>query len=269
MEAERIEQIRQNYDNQINSLEIYKWHISRVNKKIREIEEEKLELLIEGQKPKKALEGYKDIIDLICNYKYENIINARNQIIVMNLTFTLSKINLNVTPINTQFIKDLVKYIIEINKKIYKLDSELAYYKNLNVEYKIHKYIIDTFNLNMRTTILEGYTFNIGKGLSSIRVQRKKRTKANINWEESNKKKKEILERGGIPFNKTTAPDGEHWRVVFTTDEECWIFWNKAKARAESKTGYTFIPSNGKKGFKSELRQVLKANPLAKLNFEK
>jgi len=269
MEEQRIAQIRENLDNQINSLEIYKYHAAATNRKIREIEEQKLELVIELQKPLKALKEYKDIIDLICNYKYDDIVIARNQIISMNLTFTLSKINLNITPINTSFIKELVKYIIELNKKVYRLDLDLKHYNNINVEYKIHKHIIDMFNLQIRESILEGYTFHLGKGLSHIRVQRKKRTKANINWEESNKKKNEILARGGIPFNKTTAPDGEQWRVIFTTDEECWIYWNKGKVKADSCTGYAFVPSNGKNGFKSELRKKLKANPLAKLNFDK
>ena len=115
----------------------------------------------------------------------------------------------------------------------------------------------------------------MGFGLSSIRIRKKKRVRANIDWGTSNKNKERILAEGKVPFNKDSAPDGIKWLAYHTSDYEYWWYWNKAVSNVLHRTVYAFVPTaqSGKEnvklvGTKALLRKKLADNPYAHLNFE-
>ena len=127
------------------------------------------------------------------------------------------------------------------------------------------RFILQEFNSNIADEIIKGYHFNPGNYIGLIRIKKKKRVGKNVNWGDSNKKKAEILARGGIPYNKETAPDGEEWLVYFISEYAYWWYWNKGNCRLTNKSIFSFTPMFAQKGNLSKYR---KNNPLAELKYD-
>lgn len=131
------------------------------------------------------------------------------------------------------------------------------------ISIEIYKYVIKTFNKRIVEKILEGYKFNLGANLGFIAIKRLKRNhnRLSINWGASKKLKKEIIERGGIPYNKETAPDGEKWFVYYTDDYKHLWFWKRSWCTVKNKSFYAFRPTTGKSGNIKKLVKYIKDNP--------
>ena len=253
---------------QINTKEIYKFHMDKTYVQLITFEKELLGYKIGKSKLITLLSNHKQVIDKCCNMKYEDIINIKNIYELNRLDFNLAKINIFQENVNPSTIKSLASLILEVNKNIKDKEAKVLFLQNNSLAYVVYKQIIDSFNVRIIDKILEGYSFTMGYGLSDLKIRKKKRTKANIDWGKSNALKELILSRGGTPYNKETAPHGENWFVYFTSDYEYWWFWAKPQASAiPNYTLYAFTPSNGINGAKAKLRNLLKKNDFAKLNF--
>tara|TARA_R100000781_G_scaffold58751_1_gene37743 strand:- start:491 stop:985 length:495 start_codon:yes stop_codon:yes gene_type:complete len=132
------------------------------------------------------------------------------------------------------------------------------------------KSICSDFNMMVIDYILEGGKFNMGNNLSYISILRIDRNNAKpaIDWGESNKYKKELLEEGKELYNSETG-EGEKWHIYYTDSEYCRYYWNKSGCKVQNKSVYKFVPTRGLKGNKEKLTVLLKEDELAYLKFKK
>ena len=138
------------------------------------------------------------------------------------------------------------------------------------VDEVLFKSICKDFNINIMDYILDGKEFNMGSNLSTISIIRLPRNNSNprIDWGESNKYKKELINKGEELFNKNTG-EGNKWYIYFTDNEYCRFYWKKSKCRVPNKSAYKFTPTRGEKGNKEKLINLLRIDELAYLKFKK
>ena len=130
--------------------------------------------------------------------------------------------------------------------------------------------ICSDFNILSMNYILEGKKLNLGFNLSSIYIVRKERDPRSprINWGESNKYKKELLDKGEDLYNKETDT-GTKWHIYHTDEFYCKFHWNKGRCKVKNKSVYRFDATRGIKGNKEKLIHLLKTDDLAYLKFKK
>jgi hypothetical protein len=142
--------------------------------------------------------------------------------------------------------------------------------ENGYIEKKIFSDICHTFNIGIIEYILAGKEFNMGSNLSTISVVRRDRDPRSprIDWGESNKYKKELLDKGKDLYDSITEL-GTKWYVYHTDEFYCKYYWRKGKCKIKNKSVYRFDPTRGIKGNKEKLIRLLKEDDLAYLKFKK
>lgn len=130
--------------------------------------------------------------------------------------------------------------------------------------------ICSEFNIAIFDALLDGYEFNMQNNLGTLSVKRKMRDPRNltIDWAETNKYKKELIEQGVKLFDSATG-EGEKWHIYYTDKFYCKYHWAKIKSKVTNKSAYRFDPTRGKKGNKEKLIALLKTDDLAYLRFKK
>tara|TARA_R100000900_G_scaffold139214_1_gene118726 strand:- start:213 stop:683 length:471 start_codon:yes stop_codon:yes gene_type:complete len=154
----------------------------------------------------------------------------------------------------------------------YTLEDIYNYYCETeeDIDKTIFKAICSDFNVLTIDSILEGGTFNMGNNLSTLSIKRTSRDPRSprIDWGESNKYKKELLDDGQVLFNKETDK-GVKWHIYYTDGFYCRYYWNKGRCRIPNKSAYKFTPTRGLKGNKEKLIKLLHTDELAYLKFKK
>ena len=116
----------------------------------------------------------------------------------------------------------------------------------------------------------DGKEFNMGSNLSTLSIIRRERDPRSprINWGESNKYKKELLEESKNLYDSKTGK-GENWYIYYTDPFYCKYYWRKGKCVIKNKSVYRFDATRGVKGNKEKLINLLKEDDLAYLKFRK
>jgi hypothetical protein len=124
-------------------------------------------------------------------------------------------------------------------------------YERLNkaiMPYEVYLKMLGYSNQEIAKYILKGgyYTFgNAGK----LYIREKARTflfkgvpvKLPVDWGNSNKYKKQLIEEGKTPFNTANAPDGVKWHTHHNSDYGYWFWWEAGAI--ENRGFFKFIPS--------------------------
>ena len=142
------------------------------------------------------------------------------------------------------------------------------YYEEINKS--LFTAICHEFNMLILDYILDGKSFNMGNNLSSLSIIRRERDPRSprIDWGESNKYKKELLEEGQDLYDNITGK-GVKWHIYHTDSFYCKYYWNKGKCKVKNKSVYRFDATRGVKGNKEKLINLLKEDDLAYLKFKK
>ena len=130
-------------------------------------------------------------------------------------------------------------------------------------------YIKDSKNF-IDKNILEGKEFNMGNNLSTLSILRRDRDPRSprLDWGESNKYKKELVDEGKSLYNSETG-EGIKWHIYHTDEFYCKYYWRKGKCKIPNKSVYRFDATRGLKGNKERLIYLLKEDDLAYLKFKK
>ena len=134
----------------------------------------------------------------------------------------------------------------------------------------LFKDICEDFNIMIMDYILDGKEFNMGNNLSTLSIIRRDRDPRSprINWGESNKYKKELLEEDRNLYNAETN-EGIKWHIYHTDEFYCKYYWRIGKCKVPNKSVYRFDATRGIKGNKDKLIALLKEDDLAYLKFKK
>lgn len=138
------------------------------------------------------------------------------------------------------------------------------------IEKSLFTTICQEFNILIFEHLLEGKEFNMGNRLSTLSIIRRERDPRSprINWGESNKYKKELLEEGQDLYDNTTGK-GVKWHIYHTDGFYCKYYWRKGKCKVHNKSVYRFDATRGLKGNKEKLIDLLNTDELAYLKFRK
>jgi hypothetical protein len=139
-----------------------------------------------------------------------------------------------------------------------------------SVDKSIYNSIVQEFNIMIVDYILEGKEFNMGNNLSTLSIIRRDRDPRSprLDWGESNKYKKELLDKGESLYNAETG-EGVKWHIYHTDEYYCKYYWRKGKCKIPNKSVYRFDATRGLKGNKERLIYLLKEDDLAYLKFKK
>jgi hypothetical protein len=159
--------------------------------------------------------------------------------------------------------QDILDMISILHKRIEEIETNIVFFETIPImQYHVQK-IINSINLHMTDVIIrKGYKFKVPY-LGKISVRRRKRGRPMPNWDLSNKKKQSIIDAGGVPYNKDTAPDGEKWLIYHDGDNETIINWERPPMSfIPNVEFYTFVPSlKGPNSFGTNLHRYVKQNP--------
>jgi len=139
-----------------------------------------------------------------------------------------------------------------------------------DIDKSLFSTICHEFNIMIIDYILEGKEFNMGNNLSTLSIIKKDRDPRSprLDWGESNKYKKELLEEGQKLYNSQTG-EGTKWHIYHTDEFYCKYYWRKGKCKIPNKSVYRFDATRGIKGNKEKLIHLLKEDDLAYLKFKK
>lgn len=229
-----------------------------------------------------AILPFETYIDNFTNINLESIKTSIRQIPPSAIITTKTNVG-----IDLNYLKYLIISIITINKTLRTLNTKLKVLENSHIKKEVFKGILYKFNNKISDKIIyKGYEFYMGFGLSRMRIKKiacERRKKKNINWFESNKIKKEIQDRGGLPYavikrdeqkRKLADNGGEKWFVYFNNVIDYLWNWNKGNCTITNTAYYKFRPTcynnstkNGseRSGNVNKLKQlVLSDSPLLK-----
>ena len=100
------------------------------------------------------------------------------------------------------------------------------------VEKQVYVDVVQEFNIMIVEYLLEGKEFNMGNNLSTLSIVRRDRDPRSprLDWGESNKYKKELLEEGKDLYNSDTNT-GIKWHIYHTDEFYCKYYWRKVNAK--------------------------------------
>jgi hypothetical protein len=138
------------------------------------------------------------------------------------------------------------------------------------ISFKTFYDICSEFNLGIIDTILDGYEFNMQNNLGTLSIRKVDRDPRNksVDWAETNRYKKELIDKGVKLYDSLTG-EGEKWQIYYTDKYYCKYHWAKYKCLLKNKSAYRFDPTRGLKGNKEKLTALLKSDDIAYLKFKK
>lgn len=93
--------------------------------------------------------------------------------------------------------------------------------------YKQFFEVLNEYHRGISEAIIKGYSHSPNGQLGNFKILKDIRRRKTINWGESNKLKQNIIDTGGTPYNKETAPHGDMWFVLFEDNEYFKWIWDK------------------------------------------
>lgn len=138
--------------------------------------------------------------------------------------------------------------------------------KKGDIPFNDFKLIINDFNkMVMDEVITKGCRFRPLNSLGPIYIERIKRAdhinNSSVDWKASLAHREELIKSGKIPYNKETAPDGVKWFILFDTDHIARFRWRKSTTSVKNWSMYSFVPTRGKVGNKTKLKNFLLEDP--------
>jgi hypothetical protein len=228
------------------------------------------------------LEEHKHYIRYFTNIDYKHIKDSDRCISERSLTKLA-----DLQGVDINLIRRSINIIVQINRSLSSIKEELSEIEEYIVDEELFRDIIGSFNdLVSDAIVYEGYSFKLGGGLGVLKIKKvlcDTRIKKRVNWGESNKKKQEILSRGGIPF-KVTERDtegkpvanngGEHWIVYWNLTHDYLWHWSKNRNIVYNSAYYRFDPTlynntskGGTIGNVNKLAQLKQSNSPLLVNF--
>lgn len=238
----------------INTSEIYIRYCSSLNQEKSFLKDELKGLQNSKDYTLNTLKEYSAFLNNFCTTAYDNL--QELNLIYLNRSILQKKYENDNTLIEVETkVKRLVNVLIEIKRRTKQIETRLDEIETRLVDSKTFVTIISSFNTKIIDSILKGYVFHLGYRLSYVCIKRKDislRKRKKIDWGTSNKNKKEIIERGGIPYEVLTRNEdgsiatdngGEYWLAYHNKQIEYLWHWAKGRAPFANKFFYKFKPT--------------------------
>ena len=115
--------------------------------------------------------------------------------------------------------------------------------------YEVYLKIIGYSDFEISKHILDGGIYSLGS-VGRLFILEKERTfifngratKLPVDWGNSKKIKKQLIERGQTPYDSNNAPNGVKWHTYHNSDFGYWFWWEAGAIK--NRGFFKFIPSN-------------------------
>lgn len=154
-----------------------------------------------------------------------------------------------------EYSKDRFFEIIVLNIRILRLKKQLIKLKKKVISFDVYKDIIKIYNKGLINLLLEKrYVFSIGHGLARIKVVKQKIVPRKLldgtyafpmHFPETEKRRKELLAKGAVPYHRELFPDGQHYYVYITEGYCLWFHWYKGSCFLPNRKGFKFTIVDG------------------------
>lgn len=236
----------------------YKLYYGSVDLKLKDLEDDLSLYESSLETVKEHIKSYKPYIDSECSADYVMLLTAPPKNVVGRLR---DRIVID----DKLYTKDeFLVYFGVYRNTFLRLKNKKQEYKNLNklkVEYSIYLKIIKKFNLKISKEIVHRqYVFKLGYGLGSLKAVRKVTNRDKVNWKESNKRKRALLDKGLIPYYKEDEIaaiergekyEGVEW-LILHDKENVWIHHTSGEFKSFK---FQLIKSNLSKSLKTILTE--------------
>lgn len=214
----------------------------------------------------KELFRNKRIIENYLSISYDDVLALVNYKDSKTIKYPIIAVFFEGKRINFTAIKLYIDNYTIVNRAVKQLKERLTNLKDNKVSEDIFRFIFKKGNsLIIDKIVYENYTFTPLATFGSIGITANSSNKKRVNWGESDKKKEEILARGGTPFSKDN-PDGEKW-MIYHEGLDFFINWNRSySARTYNPilNDYAYKPARGNFGIVSKFNKVKKDKEKAK-----
>lgn len=151
-------------------------------------------------------------------------------------------------------------------RAIYNICIEKGIIQKDEISYRLFYDIIREFHKEIsHKIILETYRFKPSE-IGIFEVIKDIRRGKSINWHASKKRKQEIIDAGGTPYSKLSAPNGIEWFVYHEGEDYFKWHWFKDTSAKFIKNlkFYTFKVATGNR---RAVAPAVKQNPFADLDY--
>lgn len=171
----------------------------------------------------------------------------------------------------TEEIFEMKTEIVNNKNKIKQLSKLDPKSKQLILSYPTFRLIIEKFNLKASEEIITGKTINLGNRLGYVQIRKIEpeiRSKNDIDWAESNKYKKELLDNNQVIKDKNN-PDGKNWLIYRNTSYYLrWAWVKKYTCTVKNNRVYAFYPTESGSSTKGKDKILGNKSKLANAQFE-
>lgn len=217
---------------------------------------------------KTLLLQYKDVIEKYSNLTIEVLFDSTSIGVLNQLRFPDYVVFKEGNKIPFKAIRMYIEKYIECNKIIETTNIEVNKCKQELITFKLYKLIISKCNDKIiEKVITENYKAEPLKSFGAISVIRVHNEHRRPNWGVSNKLRKAILEKGGIPYTKEGEEEatkngieykGEEW-LVFHPPLDFFIQWHTKWISKELNPylrDYKYTPARGNNSIVKRLQAV-------------
>ena len=192
------------------------------------------------------LDKYIELFGTRCNITLDNMKILANPNTIIKINYDISPILAAKLNINKQTIDKVLEPLVLVNQQIKLIKNRITQIEKNNISFEEYEFIIKKFNTKLTEKIIQGYIFKTCFGVQ-LQIIKRKRLKANIDWNESNKIKKQLLLENKEVYNKETNPNGVKWFSFHTSDYVYYWYWKKNDCVLKNQVLYSFLPVRGSK----------------------
>lgn len=202
---------------------IYELYIEHINLSLKKVLKDIVEHTESHKQLTILLSKYEPTINRYSNYTLKEILGMTNINLVSTITFPKANVYEKGKVVNFKAIKLYIEKYIWCNNIIISLNKKLSRYKNELITFKLYSNIINKFNTKVIDKIVnDNYYFEGVPSFGALSVIQNHNERKRVDWGRSNKKKKEILEQGGIPYIKADAENNENYEGIK------WLYYHPA-----------------------------------------
>lgn len=256
--------------------ELYEFYSREVKQEIRDTRKYLAPIRQERYNTVRVLDRKYKFIRDYCNKTYVEMMAMVEQVQIDSIDYAMrSAFGIKVDhKRNLKEIREALTKKIKYDKEIREGEARINELKEQCVSRKLYGFITGKFNSYLMDALIKrGYTFSSGYGIGALYVIHREpkpkedingNIKLPINWGESLRIKEEIIKKGGVPYNKETAPHGEKW-MVFHIGARFLFKWEKRKAIVKNSSLYSFRPCYSAI---AKLNDYVKENEFAEINYQ-
>lgn len=256
---------------------VYQFYKSEIDNKVENIKDNLSYQISNRRILEKEILNNRKAIDKYLGITHEEALKLVDTREAKNIKYPIVSIYFEGKKVNFTAIKLYIDNYAHVNKAVEQLKERLKNIQETALSCKKFSFIIkEGNNLIIDKIIKEAYEFTPMSTFGSIVVTKNSSKKERINWGASNKKKQEILDRGGIPYCKEDALNnndykGEQW-LINHDSLDFFLHWERtysARTYNPYLNDYAYKPARGNYGILNKFNSFKKDKELAEKIYTK